>query len=47
MEELKVLLSENAAVSLALGGLIIGLIFGAIVFYTNFFGPGCSPRPPP
>lgn len=40
MEQLKILLSENAAVSLAFGGLVIGLIFGAIVFRTNFCAMG-------
>ncbi len=36
MEQLRVLLSENAAVALAIGGLVIGILFGAIVQKTNF-----------
>jgi len=40
MEQLRTLLSENAAVSLAVGGLVIGFIFGAIVFRTNFCAMG-------
>jgi len=40
MEQLRILLSQNAALSLAIGGLVLGLIFGAIVFRTNFCAMG-------
>ena len=36
MEQLRNLITENAAVALALGGLLIGLVFGAVVQRTNF-----------
>ncbi|MER2606334.1 MAG: YeeE/YedE family protein [Siculibacillus sp.] len=36
MEALRALVTEHAAVSLALGGLIIGIVFGAVVQRTNF-----------
>ncbi len=36
MENLRSLIAENAAVALALGGLIIGIVFGAVVQRTNF-----------
>jgi len=36
MEQLRSLIVENAAVALALGGLVIGIAFGAVVQRTNF-----------
>lgn len=36
MEQLRSLIAENAAVALALGGLVIGIVFGAVVQRTNF-----------
>ena len=36
MDELRALLSENAAASLAIGGLAIGIFFGFVVQRTNF-----------
>lgn len=36
METLQAYLSENAAVALTIGGLMIGIVFGAIVQRTNF-----------
>lgn len=36
MEELRVAFAENAAVYLLISGLLIGAVFGAIVYWTNF-----------
>ncbi len=36
MEQLRSLIVENAAVALAVGGLVIGIVFGAVVQRTNF-----------
>ncbi len=40
MENLRALLSENAAVSLAFGGLVIGVFLGLVVQRTNFCAMG-------
>ena len=33
-------ITQNAPLYLALGGLVVGLVFGAIVFATNFCAMG-------